>query len=85
MNISTKLCYVGLIVSAIMFFYGILGIISGLVPLIIMGIPYGLDYVPFAGTAIQNLSSGIILVLPGIILYWKSKLVRKLIKELIGK
>ena len=85
MKTSTKLSYLGLIVAAIMFFYGILGIISGLAPLIIVGIPYGLDDMQFAGIAIQNLLSGIILVIPGIVLYWKSKLIRKLIRELIRK
>ncbi len=50
-----------------------------------MGMPYGLDDMPFAEITIQNLLSGIILVIPGIVLYWKSKLVRKLIRELIGK
>ncbi len=81
MKTSTKLSYLGLIVATIMFFYGILGIISGLAPLIIVGIPYGLDDIQFIGIAIQNLLSGIVLVIPGIVLYWKSKLIKEFLRK----
>lgn len=79
--ISTKLSYLGWIVATIMMLYGILGLISSLPLLILIGIPYGLDNMQSSESVIQNLLSGIVLVIPGSILFFKSKLFR----ELIGK
>ena len=76
--ISSKLPYLGLIVAAIMFFYGIINLVTSLVALIIMGMPYG--FTPLHLAVIQNLISGIILVTPGCIVYWKSKMLRELLK-----
>jgi len=76
--ISSKLPYLGLIVAAIMFFYGLLNLFSSILPLIIMGMPYGLTQIHLA--VIQSLISGIILVTPGCIVYWKSKMLRGLLK-----
>ena len=82
MKISTKFSYLGLIVSAIMFFYGIIEIISGLASLIMMGmIHYGLDDEPFVIIAIQNLLLGIILVIPGSVLLWKSKKIKAFFRK----
>ncbi len=81
MNISAKFSYLGLIVAAIMFFYGILGIISGLASLIVMGMHYGLDDTPFVRITIQNLLSGIVLVTPGSIVLWKSKMVKGFLRK----
>ncbi len=77
--ISSKLPYLGLIVAGIMFFYGILNLFASIVPLIIMGIPYGLT--PIYLILIQNMISGIILVTPGCIVYWKSNRFRELLKK----
>ena len=76
--ISSKLPYLGLIAVAIMFFYGLLNLFSSILPLTIMGIPYGLTQIHL--TLIQNIISGIILVTPGCIVYWKSKMLRELLK-----
>ena len=43
-----------------------------------MGIPYGLTQIHL--TLIQNMISGIILVLPACIVYYKSKMLRELLK-----
>lgn len=76
--ISSKLPYLGLIIAAIMFFYGLLNLFSSILPLIIMGMPYGIT--PIHLILIQNMISGIVLVTPGCIVYWKSKMLRGLLK-----
>jgi len=79
--VFTKLPYLGLIVATIMLLYGILGIISSLPLLILVGIPYGLDNMQSSGFVIQNLLLGLVLVVPGSILLYKSKLFRELIRK----
>ena len=64
-----------------MFFYGVLSLFAGLIPLIIMGMPYGLNDTPLFRTLIQNLLSGIVLVTPGSIVFWKSKMGRELLRK----
>ena len=76
--ISSKLQYLGLIAAAIMFFYGLLNLFSSIMTLIFMGMPYEQNQIHL--TLIQNMISGIILVIPGCIVYWKSKMLRKLLR-----
>ena len=79
--IPTKLHYLGLIVAALMFFLGVISIFAGLVPLIIMGTTYELGNTLGFRTMTQNLLGGIILVTPGSILFWKSKMRKELLRK----
>lgn len=79
--IPTKLHYLGLIVAALMFFLGVISLFAGLVPLIIMGTTYELGNTLGFRTMTQNLLGGIILVTPGSILFWKSKMRKELLRK----